>query len=89
MRSGTWETSQSAKDQTAWLAVTDAPWSKTLVSGNNDDAAVKDCDGWESVQPYAELSVDGSQVVLCHYPFRTWRNSGKGWANLHGHSHGA
>jgi calcineurin-like phosphoesterase family protein len=61
---------------------------KHLVSGNNDDAAVKDCDGWESVQPYAELSVDGSQVVLCHYPFRTWRNSGKGWANLHGHSHG-
>jgi len=37
---------------------------------------------------YAEVSVDGMHLVLCHYPFRTWRNMGKGWANLHGHSHG-
>jgi len=26
--------------------------------------------------------------VLCHYAFRTWRNMGRGWLNLHGHSHG-
>ena len=61
---------------------------KHLITGNNDDAAVKGCDGWESVQAYAEVSVDGMHLVLCHYPFRTWRNMGKGWANLHGHSHG-
>ena len=61
---------------------------KHLVTGNNDDAAVKGCDGWESVQPYAEVSVDGMYLVLCHYPFRTWRKMSKGWINLHGHSHG-
>ncbi len=61
---------------------------KHLVTGNNDDAAVTACDGWASVQPYAELRVDERDVVLCHYPFRTWRNMGKGWLNLHGHSHG-
>ena len=61
---------------------------KYLITGNNDDAAVKGCDGWESIQAYAEVSVDGMHLVLCHYPFRTWRNMSKGWVNLHGHSHG-
>jgi calcineurin-like phosphoesterase family protein len=61
---------------------------KHLITGNNDDAAVTSSTGWETVQPYCELSVDGGHLVLCHYPFRTWRNSGKGWINLHGHSHG-
>jgi calcineurin-like phosphoesterase family protein len=61
---------------------------KHLITGNNDDAAVTGCGGWQSVQPYAEVTVDGANLVLCHYPFRTWRNMHKGWINLHGHSHG-
>lgn len=61
---------------------------KHLIVGNNDDAGVTGCVGWESVQLYAEVTVDGTKLVLCHYPFRTWRNMGKGWVNLHGHSHG-
>jgi calcineurin-like phosphoesterase family protein len=63
---------------------------KHLITGNNDDAAVTncDCDGWQSVQPYAEVTVDGRRLVLCHYPFRTWRNMGRGSINLHGHHHG-
>lgn len=61
---------------------------KHLIVGNNDDASVTDCPGWESVQSYAELTVDGKQLVLCHYPFRTWRDMGRGAINLHGHSHG-
>ena len=61
---------------------------KHLVTGNNDDAAVTKCVGWQSVQPYAELTVGGTLLVLCHYPFRTWRDMGKGAVNLHGHSHG-
>ena len=61
---------------------------KHLVVGNNDDAAVTDCDGWQSIQQYAELVIDGIRLVLCHYPFRTWRDMDKGSINLHGHSHG-
>jgi calcineurin-like phosphoesterase family protein len=61
---------------------------KHLVTGNNDDSAVTKCDGWQSVQPYAEVTVDRMKLVLCHYPFRTWRDMGKGVINLHGHSHG-
>lgn len=61
---------------------------KHLVVGNNDAEAVTGCPIWASVQAYAELTVDGMSFVLCHYPFRTWRDMGKGSINLHGHSHG-
>ena len=61
---------------------------KHLVDGNNDPPATRELDGWESEQPYAEIAVEGISLVLCHYPFRSWRGMGKGWINLHGHSHG-
>jgi calcineurin-like phosphoesterase family protein len=61
---------------------------KHLVTGNNDGPETTGCSGWASVQPYAETVADGRTFVLCHYPFRTWRDMGKGSVNLHGHSHG-
>ena len=61
---------------------------KHLLIGNNDPPATTELDGWESVQSYAEITVDGVSAVLCHYPFRSWRSMDKGWVNLHGHSHG-
>jgi calcineurin-like phosphoesterase family protein len=61
---------------------------KHLVAGNNDPPATAALDGWESVQAYAEITAEGISLVLCHYPFRSWRGMGKGWVNLHGHSHG-
>ncbi len=61
---------------------------KHLVAGNNDPPATTGLDGWQSVQPYAEITVGYVSLVLCHYPFRSWRGMGKGWVDLHGHSHG-
>jgi calcineurin-like phosphoesterase family protein len=62
---------------------------KHLVTGNNDPpATTTGQSGWASVQPYAELEIDGRKLVLCHYAFRTWNGMGKGSVNLHGHSHG-
>lgn len=61
---------------------------KHLVSGNNDGPGTLAAPGWESVQPYAELMIEGRHLVLCHYPFRTWNQAGRGSVNLHGHSHG-
>jgi calcineurin-like phosphoesterase family protein len=61
---------------------------KHLVTGNNDPPATAELDGWASVEPYAEIVVEGISLVLCHYPFRTWRGIAKGWVNLHGHCHG-
>jgi calcineurin-like phosphoesterase family protein len=61
---------------------------KHLVTGNNDGPRTTGLAGWASVQPYAELMLEGVGLVLCHYAFRSWRNMGRGWLNLHGHSHG-
>lgn len=61
---------------------------KHLVTGNNDPSATTEASGWESVQPYAEITVEGVSLVLCHYPFRSWRGMAKGWIDLHGHCHG-
>lgn len=61
---------------------------KRLIIGNNDSTATVTVAGWASTQHYAELTVDGHFLILCHYPFRTWNQLGKGSINLHGHSHG-
>jgi calcineurin-like phosphoesterase family protein len=61
---------------------------KHLIVGNNDGPATLAAEGWASVQHYAELNLDGTALVLCHYAFRTWKNMGRGWIDLHGHSHG-
>jgi calcineurin-like phosphoesterase family protein len=61
---------------------------KHLVTGNNDGEATTRAAGWISVAPYLELRLEGVLLVLCHYPFRTWRDMTKGALNLHGHSHG-
>jgi calcineurin-like phosphoesterase family protein len=60
---------------------------KHLVTGNIDGEAVRAL-GWSSVQAYAELTIDGVMLVVCHYPFRTWNGIHRGAFNLHGHSHG-
>jgi calcineurin-like phosphoesterase family protein len=61
---------------------------KHLLAGNNDPPATTEMGNWKSVEPYREIEVDGVPLVLCHYPFRSWHGMGKGWVNLHGHSHG-
>ncbi|MBV8738396.1 MAG: metallophosphoesterase family protein [Alphaproteobacteria bacterium] len=61
---------------------------KHLLTGNNDPPATTEQPGWTSVKAYAEMMVDGVFAVLCHYPFRSWRDKAKGSINLHGHCHG-
>jgi calcineurin-like phosphoesterase family protein len=61
---------------------------KHLVRGNNDELATGEAAGWSSVQDYAELTVAGTLLVLCHYPFRSWNGQHRRSLNLHGHSHG-
>ena len=61
---------------------------KHLVRGNNDSEATAEASGWASVQDYAEVSVGGTLLVLCHYPFRSWNGQHRRSVNLHGHSHG-
>ena len=60
---------------------------KHLIVGNNDPGPGVD-QGWASVGPYVEIERDGHFLVLCHYPFRSWRRQYEGALNLHGHAHG-
>jgi calcineurin-like phosphoesterase family protein len=61
---------------------------KHLIIGNNDGPWTLSARGWTSIQHYAEMTVDGTHLVMCHYPFRTWNRMGRGVVDLHGHSHG-
>lgn len=61
---------------------------KHLLWGNHDGEETRAHRGWASSQPYAELSVEGERLVLCHYAFHTWKGAGRGALHLFGHSHG-
>src|SRR5918997_1847277 len=39
-------------------------------------------------RPFKTVPEHDTALVLCHYAFRTWKNMGRGWIDLHGHSHG-
>ena len=61
---------------------------KHLIAGNNDPPAIRALSGWASVRDYAELELDGTRLMLCHYPLRAWNGQHRGALQLHGHSHG-
>ncbi|KQU45965.1 metallophosphoesterase [Sphingomonas sp. Leaf339] len=61
---------------------------KHLLRGNNDPDATLAAPGWASTGDYREIEVDGTRLILCHYPFRSWNGQHRGAINLHGHSHG-
>lgn len=65
-----------------------------LVAGNHDPRQVRRMTRWATVQDDKELKnvprANGlvARVVLCHYPFATWKNAHHGALHFHGHSHG-
>jgi calcineurin-like phosphoesterase family protein len=58
-----------------------------LIWGNHDSRQVRKMPHWASSQPYAEIKVDGTHLVLFHYAMRTWNRAGYGAIHLYGHSH--
>ena len=62
-----------------------------IVYGNHDATARKLRHLWASESEYVELTIKEGVprlIVLCHYPFRVWRNKRYGAWHLHGHCHG-
>ena len=45
-----------------------------LVRGNHDGDDVRSC-GWASVHDMHSFRIDGTKVVLCHYPMLSWPGS--------------
>mgnify|MGYP000225674428 CR=1 FL=1 len=58
-----------------------------LIAGNHDKQTRR-LDIFQSVQDYAEITVNDQFIVMSHYPLLTWNKSHYGSWNLHGHSHG-
>lgn len=62
-----------------------------LVPGNHDHTGrIRKAKGWHKIEDrLTHLKLpDMTQLVLCHYALRVWRNSHHGAIHLYGHSHG-
>lgn len=60
---------------------------KYQINGNHDKHS-RHCHEWQSVVDYQELDVDGTKVVLFHYPMMEWNGFYRGAVHLYGHVHG-
>lgn len=60
-----------------------------FIWGNHDRDEVRYSDLWETSQPYLEIRIDGSLIVLLHYSLRTWNKRHRGSYHFFGHSHAA
>ena len=60
---------------------------KILIIGNHDDRRVLGAEGWDWVGPYKKLKEEGREIILFHYPIRSWEGRGHGAIHLHGHTH--
>ena len=62
-----------------------------LILGNHDHHIKNDRgyikERFISVRDYVELTIDGVDFVLCHYPLASWHGLNKGVIHLHGHVH--
>lgn len=63
---------------------------KILIMGNHDPKRLKEYSGgWFVIHDsYAEITLDETNLVLCHYGLRVWNRSHHGAIHLYGHSHG-
>jgi calcineurin-like phosphoesterase family protein len=63
---------------------------KHLITGNHDRRIQYHSGmGWESVNPYLEVTIEKQSIVLFHYAMRVWNRSHYGAWQLYGHSHGS
>jgi len=67
------------------------PSKRYLLKGNHDHKNIKDeafAKFFDWIKDYHELSYNSRLYVMSHYPFHSWRNSGRGSIMCHGHTHG-
>ncbi len=63
-----------------------------LISGNHDHKIIKN-EEFKSLLynlefSYHETVIDKINVIMCHYPLRSWNGMSYGSFHLHGHTHG-
>lgn len=62
---------------------------KHLIRGNHDYMGEELLACFESVQPYLDISDDGTRLILCHYPMPFYNRARRGAVMLYGHVHGS
>lgn len=65
---------------------------KVLIRGNHDSHCLKRTDfrlQFEAIHDYLEVNVNGTNMVLFHFPISSWHRIHHGAVHLHGHCHGA
>ena len=62
------------------------PGRKHLIRGNHDKPWMERW-GWVSVHDLYEVKDGNQQIVLCHYPLRSWRGMCRGIWHFFGHVH--
>ena len=61
---------------------------KRLIIGNHDNDEVIELPWAAMPTHYEEIKQDGTKIVLCHYPMRSWNGMYRGALHLYGHEHG-
>jgi calcineurin-like phosphoesterase family protein len=64
---------------------------KILIEGNHDKKTLKDVNfrkQFAEVHKYLDLTYNGTNVVMSHYPFLEWDRMHRGSVHFHGHLHG-
>ncbi len=68
------------------------PGHKHLVYGNHDNAIRGNSTlrgMFESINEYREVRVNGTDVIMFHYPIQEWNKMHRGSVNVYGHIHHA
>lgn len=63
----------------------------TLVAGNHDHGFLKKeifRTFFHEIRDIKEINMEGTKVVMCHYPMESWNGMHHNSIHLHGHSHG-
>lgn len=61
---------------------------KTLIFGHHDRHLESLRSYFEEITPFKQITIDGQDIVLCHYPLMDWPGREQGAWQLHGHKHG-
>ena len=61
---------------------------KILIFGHHDRNPQLLCSHFEEITPFKQVTIEGQDIVLCHYPLMDWPGREQGAWQLHGHKHG-
>ena len=65
--------------------------SKILIEGNHDQKTLQDvtfCKAFKEIHKYLNITINGTKVIMFHYPIAEWDQMHRGSVHFYGHLHG-